>query len=116
MPRMIHFVEEGEYAYMEATGLESEEQRMATGCELRQGLVDRGWKRVLVDNRRIEHSGTLTQIYYQLEGGLAKFDRSTCWALVSVPEAKQDMDFIETVARNRGYIFRGFMDMDEAME
>ncbi|MCP4685329.1 MAG: hypothetical protein GY867_07760 [bacterium] len=101
---------------MEATGLESEEQRKATGRELRKGLADRGWKRILVDYRRIEHRGTLTQIYYQLEGGLANFDHRTRWALVSVPEAKQDVDFIETVARNRGYIFRGFMDTDEAIE
>jgi hypothetical protein len=86
--------------------------------EILVACADKNVKKVLIDVRALEGRLSITNTYHLADKQFPKMrDRSviTHNALVDLKEFKDSYKFLEIVAANRGYMFRIFLDTDQAM-
>ena len=107
----------GGYLYIRASGVRTRATVTAITMQVFEAAQARGFPKVLVDVRELEGQlGILdsylivTQVFEQLRGKVLRkvviLDEQ-----ISSPRGW----FIETVARNRGFNFRVFADLEEAL-
>ncbi|MCP4685328.1 MAG: hypothetical protein GY867_07755 [bacterium] len=112
----IRYVEPGEYALFEITGVASPDKIKEDSAILTEGLAARGWKRALVDYSEATTRFSISQSFAYIETCFPDFPRGTRHALVDRQAVSEDTDFIEIAARNRGYILKCFADRDAAVK
>jgi hypothetical protein len=107
----------GDYLHVHASGVRTHATVTAITMQVFEAALDRGFPKVLVDVRQLEgRLGVLdsylivTQVFEQLRGKVLR-------KVVILDEQISSTRgrFIETVARNRGFNFRVFADLEEAL-
>lgn len=85
--------------------------------EMLAAVTEQGADRILVDNRDIRGVVSVAEMG-EFTSGLveqAELLKDARWAIVSSPERLEYVHFIETVARNRGFMVLSFDAVDDAM-
>lgn len=101
------------------SGTKTVDQIYKARNEVASELTRLGYRRVLVDSSRVKAKQNLSvQTLYELGSTKSKaLPPRTRMALIFSPEndAVRDLEFVETVAQNRGARFKLFQDADDAL-
>jgi hypothetical protein len=115
----LDIIKEKSYLHICATGVRSLKNVVAIAKEVLEACAEINIDRVLVDVtslvgqlRTIDGYNIAVQEFAQLRR-LSVLRKA---AIVDLNENKDRLSFLETVAINRGYAFRGFLDIEEALE
>ncbi len=115
----IEIVKEKSYLHLCVTGVRSPENVVEIAKEIRETCVEKNIDRVIVDVTSLVGKLRTIDNYKVAAQEFPRFRRLGVLkkaAIVDSSANKDRLSFLETVAINRGYTFRGFLDIEEALE
>lgn len=111
--------EKDDFAIVTAKGeMGTLEQMLEYAAALTQDVIERGLRKVLVDNRNVNslNLSFFDQYDFVTQASQTSEPRTIKWAVVVGPERTQVLKDFETLVRNRGYTFLGFDSFSQAEE
>lgn len=111
--------EKDDFAIVTARGeMRTLEQMLEYATALTQDVIERGLRKVLVDNRNVNSRNLsfFDQYDFVMQTSQNPQPRTIKWAVVVGAERTQVLKDFETLVRNRGYTFLGFDSFSQAEE